>query len=476
MDRGAEVNPRQYQASALIKIEEYALANPAGKLLVVSPPGAGKTLMEAESFRILAANHGRRALAWAHRRELAFQSYDHLIKCGVPREMMGIVVTGDAGHEGDKASGYARRVAPLAPIQVATIGMLQGRDIHADVVGSDEAHMDAAPGRRKLRERYPNALHLGFTATPCRLDGHPLDKEYDTLLEVSSVTELIALGFLAEPRVFTVPKELLPDLAKVKRRGGDFDLGEASKAANRKPIIGGIVEHWIRHAENRSTVAFGVTREHSRHIVRAFNASGIKAEHLDGEATPKERASVLARSKAGVTKVVSCCDLLSTGWDAPWIKCVILARPTESLALHIQQAWRCGRPFQGMTPIVLDHAGNCVRAGLGLPQEERNWRELWASGKPVGKGKAPSAKACEACGAICALGSTVCACGAVFAISAPSPLAPEKAGALKEIVVSQETKDQAWATILKVAADVGADEAWARKVYQSRFKDSADRS
>jgi hypothetical protein len=64
----------------------------------------------------------------------------------------------------------------------------------------------------------------------------------------------------------------------------------------------------------------------------------------------------------------------------------------------------------------------------------------------------------------------------VFAISAPSPLAPEKAGALKEIVVSQETKDQAWATILKVAADVGADEAWARKVYQSRFKDTADRS
>jgi hypothetical protein len=101
----------------------------------------------------------------------------------------------------------------------------------------------------------------------------------------------------------------LPDLAKVKRRGGDFDLGEASKAANRKPIIGGIVEHWIRHAEGRSTVAFGITREHSRHIVRAFNWAGIKAEHLDGEATPKERAAVLARSKAGVTKIVSCCDL-----------------------------------------------------------------------------------------------------------------------------------------------------------------------
>jgi hypothetical protein len=51
MDRGAKVNPRQYQASALLKIEEYALANPTGKLLVVSPPGAGKTLVyRAEGF------------------------------------------------------------------------------------------------------------------------------------------------------------------------------------------------------------------------------------------------------------------------------------------------------------------------------------------------------------------------------------------------------------------------------------------
>lgn len=462
--------PRQYQDRALNQIIDYALEHPSGKLLIVAPPGAGKTLLEAMSFKLLAVTHGFSALAWAHRRELAFQTYDHLIECGVPREMMGIVVSGDPGHEGGRESGHKRRAAPLAPIQVATIGMLQSRDIPADVVGSDEAHMDAAPGRRKLREQYPNALHLGFTATPCRLDGHPLDKEYDTLLEVSSTTELIALGFLAEPRVFTVPKELLPDLAKVKRRGGDFDLGEASKAANRKPIIGGIVEHWIRHAEGRSTVAFGITREHSRHIVRAFNWAGIKAEHLDGEATPKERAAVLARSKAGVTKIVSCCDLLSTGWDAPWIKCVILARPTESLALHIQQAWRCGRPYQGMTPIVLDHAGNCVRAGLGLPQEERNWRELWASGKSVGKGKAPSAKACEACGAICAATSKECPqCKTPFPVADVSPLAPEKVGNLKEVRVSEEAKAAAWDTIMRVAKDVGADEAWARKVYDARF-------
>jgi superfamily II DNA or RNA helicase len=257
------------------------------------------------------------------------------------------------------------------------------------------------------------------------------------------VSELIALGFLAEPRVFTVPAEMLPDLTKVKRRGGDFDLGEASRAANRKPIIGGIVDHWNKHAEGRSTVAFGVTREHSRHIVRAFNAAGVKAEHLDGDATSKERAAVLARSKAGTTKVVSCCDLLSTGWDAPWVKCVILARPTESLALHIQQSWRGGRPYQGVVPIILDHAGNCVRAGLGVPQEHRSWKDLWTGGKPTRKSQKPLAKACEACGAVSPVAQSVCSCGIVFPVATIEPLAPEKNNALREVVATPEEKTTA---------------------------------
>ena len=35
----------------------------------------------------------------AHRREIVCQNYDHLIGCGVPRHLIGILLTGDAGHE-----------------------------------------------------------------------------------------------------------------------------------------------------------------------------------------------------------------------------------------------------------------------------------------------------------------------------------------------------------------------------------------
>ena len=48
-------------------------------------------------------------------------------------------------------------------------------------------------------------------------------------------------------------------------------------------------------------------------------------------------------------------------------------------------------------------------------------------------------------------------------------LAPERDGALSRAKVDQAAKDEAWETILKVASSVGADEAWAAKVYETRF-------
>jgi hypothetical protein len=63
----------------------------------------------------------------------------------------------------------------------------------------------------------------------------------------------------------------------------------------------------------------------------------------------------------------------------------------------------------------------------------------------------------------------VCACGLRFPVATCDPIAPEKAGTLREVTHSDETKEAAWKTILLVAKDIGADEGWARGIYEARF-------
>ena len=96
--------------------------------------------------------------------------------------------------------------------------------------------------------------------------------------------------------------------------------------------------------------------------------------------------------------------MLCEGWDQPSCKALILARPTKSTGLYLQQAGRILRPWNGVSALILDHAGNCL--SHGLPQADR-LLTLDVTRKDNGGG-APPTKVCPNCQAIIALGATEC--------------------------------------------------------------------
>ena len=60
------------------------------------------------------------------------------------------------------------------------------------------------------------------------------------------------------------------------------------------------------------------------------------------------------------------------GFDLPEMDCVVLARPTQSIILHLQMLGRGLRTAEGkQNCLVLDHAGNVVR--LGFASDEVPW-------------------------------------------------------------------------------------------------------
>jgi superfamily II DNA or RNA helicase len=119
--------------------------------------------------------------------------------------------------------------------------------------------------------------------------------------------------------------------------------------------------------------------------------------------------------------------------DIAEVKCVVLARPTKSLALHIQQGARCMTPWKGVRPRILDVVGNSYRHGFAF--EDRAW-SLERRRRP-GRGREEAhAKRCEGangkrCGAMAPMNARVCsACGAVFPVievaSPPTPTVEAK--------------------------------------------------
>jgi superfamily II DNA or RNA helicase len=130
-------------------------------------------------------------------------------------------------------------------------------------------------------------------------------------------------------------------------------------------LTGKVVEHWKKIVVDRPTICFAVNVHHSRLLVERFMQAGIPAEHCDADVPDKERNEIIARLERGETKVVCNVGIFCTGVDIPSLGAIIMARPTQSKNLFIQQAGRGTRPSPGKENcILLDHAGNIGRHGL----------------------------------------------------------------------------------------------------------------
>jgi DNA repair protein RadD len=165
----------------------------------------------------------------------------------------------------------------------------------------------------------------------------------------------------------------------------------------------------------------------------------------------------------------------------PSWKCVMMLRPTASLALMIQQAGRGLRTWEGIQALVLDHAGNVMRHGL--PHDDRDWPLAIdaAGGNPkIGGGSGGSGgkfgktriRECPSCHLIGAESLPACeGCGAAFRAS---ECVPEELDArLLEVAFSRETKAEELSRLRAFAAARGFGDKWAGKVYEAKFGERA---
>lgn len=324
----------------------------------VAPCGAGKTIMTGWMIRE-ATRKGRRSIFFVHRQELIDQTAQTFSDLGIN---FGIIAAGE-------------EMNLSLPVQIASVQTLAKRvdQVPApDFLICDECHHILANTYKTILDAYPNAYLLGVTATPQRMGGVTLCDVFNSMVESLSVQELIDLKNLT-PFKYYAP-EIGVDLHRVRKKFGEFVNADLEEVMSDKRIIGGIVKHYRELADGKSAICYCVNVNHSKNVAAAFNTAGISAAHIDGETPKNIRSQLVQQFRDGEIKVLCNAELFGEGFDVPHCQAVILARPTNSLTLYIQQAMRAMRPDPAdpnKIAIIIDHVQNYMRHGF--PNEDHDW-------------------------------------------------------------------------------------------------------
>lgn len=333
-------------------------------------------------------------------------------------------------------------------------------------------HHTAAKSWAKVRAAYPDAFHVGLTATPERLDGAGLRKYFSEIVHGPSVEWLIQNKYLSNYKLYA-PATI--NTEGIHTRMGDYVQSELSAVIDKPSITGDVISHYQKYANGKRAIVFCVSVEHSKHVVSQFLGAGISASHVDGDTDSFERDKAIHRFKNGDCKILSNVDLFGEGFNVPNMEAAILLRPTQSLGLYLQQVGRSLRPSEGKTQaIILDHAGNCRRHGL--PDDPREWS---LDGRDAKKKNNDSEriKICPKCFAAAFPGRRECPhCKHVFELK-PREV-EQKDGDLKEIDLNaerrrrfaQQGKAQSMDELIALGKQRGyvRPYAWAAHIFRAR--------
>lgn len=364
----------------------------------VLPTGGGKTF----TFSDIIARHQGLSCAIAHRQELVSQISLSLAEFGVkhriiaPQKVIKSIIN-------DHRVEFGRVFYdPNAKASVAGVDTLISRRESLSSwsqqitlwVQDEGHHVIAKPANKwgKAAEMFPNAIGLGVTATPLRADGKGLGAHADGLFTNMvlgpSMRELIEMGNLTDYDIVCPPSDF--DRASLSVGStGDFTSQKMKEASKKSHIVGDVVESYLKFAAGKQGITFTTDVETAHYMARQYKEAGVRAEAVSAKTPDHVRSEFIRRFRRGDLQQLVNVDLFGEGFDLPALEVVSMARPTESLAVYMQQFGRSLRVIKtnpNKRALIIDHVGNVVRHNL--PDIPRQWT-LDARAKRGSKGADP---------------------------------------------------------------------------------------
>lgn len=392
-ERSVTFTPRHYQTASVDAVFSY-FERAAGNPIVVLPTGSGKSVcIGMLCRRAIEAFPETRILIATHRAELITQDRDAILRVW-PGADVGVYSAG-LGQ---------RQIRPITVAGVQSIVNVDGLPPF-DLLIVDECHLIPKEGDGQYRTlidrltRANDALKvIGYTATAYRLNGGRLTrgkgKIFHSIAYELPVQQLVDEGHLS-PLVTPPPGASTVaafNTGGVKTSGGDFAIGAlAAKVTEQDDVTRAALEEASRLAMSRNHwLVYCVSVEHAIQVRDILFAMGIASHVVTGDDDMQARRARIDSFKRGEVRVLVSVDVLTTGFDAPLVDCIVMLRPTQSTGLYVQICGRGMRLAPGKVDcLVLDYGENIARHGPITAVNPKEAKEAVA----------PKCKVCPKCDA-----------------------------------------------------------------------------
>lgn len=356
---------RPYQQEAVDKGAEFINAKAErGGAIMVLPTAAGKSLIIASICKQLSG------------KTLVLQPSKEILEQNLAKAKA-------FGIEDIAVFSASMRTKELGNITFATIGsIINCKELFSEFehLIIDECHLVNSKGGmyEKFIEYFGNKV-LGVTATPYRLHSYSdmhtgqqcvvakmlhrtRPRIFNKIIHITQIQELYEQGFLC-PIEYGVMNSYEHGEIPLNTTGMDFDKKAMFNYNKGKNVIENVAKI-IRKESCKHILVFTASVKEAEELSWYLDKLGITAATISATTKKKDREDVLERFIAGEIRVVTNCGTLTCGFDFPELDCVIIARPTQSVALYYQIMGRGIRIAPGKKKVkILDMCGNLKRFG-----------------------------------------------------------------------------------------------------------------
>jgi DNA repair protein RadD len=269
----------------------------------------------------------------------------------------------------------------------------------------DEAHRAGAPTYIKLAgligKRNPKVAFVGLTATPFRTeyaaaeDGIAALKEtFQELLEAGSLGKapretlqrMEVLSRLTIKEIKThidlqIPDKAEPPIGKLApQKQEDVDQllkSESDLPRRRLAILPTLLA--IAREPNASILYFGPTVNDAQAMTFLLRTRGISSAFIGADTRTPTRRATVQDFKQGKLKVLCNCEVLTTGFDAPRVTHIVIARPTVSRVLWEQMIGRGmrGPKFGGTAHCIVYDCVDNFKGDPGKVKGFLEYKQAW---------------------------------------------------------------------------------------------------
>lgn len=350
------LKPNKMQVAFIENVKRLRAEN-AGKALLISSTGTGKTYASAFAMRELGF---RKVLFLVHRNQIAKQALKSFQKVFNNMFSMGLVTGKYQQYDKDFIFATMQTLSKSENLE-------RFDKKHFDAIIIDEAHHSSANSYKKIMDYFEPEFWLGMTATPDKRDDSIDGRNIYEIFDHNIAYEIRLQQAMEEDLLCPFHYFGITDLQMISDTGNSKEERLESfrylTSDERVNYVMDQADFYGYSGERVKGLIFCSRIDEAKELSVKFNQRGWRTIVLSGEDAEEVRAEAIERlageeCESALDYIISI-DIFSEGVDVVEINQVIMLRPTQSPIVFVQQLGRGLRKADGKEYVViLDFIGN----------------------------------------------------------------------------------------------------------------------